>query len=404
MLEQDDRACPARPIECAGAFEDGAGERVTDYRQVQVGHARNLNVARQVLRRQAATHSAPRVDVCARARFQRRHADEWRLAGGTEPADPDDHDRVDARERVVDDHQDRRGAGFRVDLRVWCLDLKRHDATGIAEGGLQEPLAREAVRELLLLPVVDGQADVVLLGAGCRALAGLVRRGDLGSERVARLGHNRPRRADVAGGVGRGLLRSGQVHGVVGACEIQLALEQLHEHRAVRLDEDLELGASDGGRRGLSRDLECRASDEVLDISERAACLLRDRGIVKAAVLGEVRGGQLDLSAARQPGQRAVRQLNGGAAFGVGLDSVARLHDRACARVRVVATVMGDRSRGEEHGEGGDRVSGGGRGRIEPDRRPDRQQHDDQQSHDPPEAAAAPGSWFDGYGAHGRKR
>src|SRR5260370_12913137 len=168
VLEQDDRACPARPIECAGAFEDGAGERVTDYRQVQVGHARNLNVARQVLRRQAATHSAPRVAVCAPARFQRRHADEWRLAGGTEPADPDDHDRVDARERVVDAPQDRRAPGVRLALRVWCLDLKRHDATGIAEGGLQEPLAREAVRELLLLPGGDVEADEDLLASGGR--------------------------------------------------------------------------------------------------------------------------------------------------------------------------------------------------------------------------------------------
>src|SRR6266567_2512016 len=97
----------------------------------------------------------------------------------------------------------------------------------------------------------------------------------------------------------------------------------------------------------------------MLDIREGAPDLLDDRDVVEVAVLREVRGAERDLSAAREPGQGPVWQLDGGAPLGVGLDAVPGLHDLARLGLGVRAPAACYRRRLEEDGQGRDCVGGG---------------------------------------------
>src|SRR5207245_9797342 len=128
-------------------------------------------------------------------------------ASVAEAAPARDQDRVDPSRPVIDHDHDRRCAGARVDLAVGGFDLELHGASGIAEGGLDEPSTREAVAVLLLLAVVKRRTDVVLLSARRRAVAGRIRGGHLGAKWIVGIGLDRAGRSEVALRVGCGVLR-----------------------------------------------------------------------------------------------------------------------------------------------------------------------------------------------------
>jgi hypothetical protein len=134
---------------------------------------------------------------------------------------------------------------------------------------------------------VDRRSDEVLLSPwGCPRVAG-VGRLDLVSERIIRVGEDGAGLAHVAQRVDRGLL-PGVQRDVVLAVEVEHSFEQLHDHRSVGLDHDLELRASYGGGRRLAGDFEAGSADQVLDVSEGPADLLKDRDVLKIPALREV--------------------------------------------------------------------------------------------------------------------
>src|SRR4029077_7059137 len=108
MLEQDDSAGPACAVESTRAGDGGAGQRIADDHQLEIGDARDLDVALEVLRSQSSTHRAVEDEVGAGARLLGGHAHEGRLAVDAEPGDTGDNDRVDARRSVLDGQDDRR--------------------------------------------------------------------------------------------------------------------------------------------------------------------------------------------------------------------------------------------------------------------------------------------------------
>src|SRR6185312_17382341 len=210
---------------------------------------------------EAAADRAVLVDVGAHALLEGGDAQVRRLTRRAQAADADHQDGVDPGRRVVDHDHDRRVAVTGVRLPVGRLDLQLQLAARPRQGGLDDAAAGEAVRVGLRLAVVDRVADEDLLGARRSALVAGVRGLVLRAERVVGVRLDRTGVAHVALWVRGGLLAGGEVD-VVLAVEVELALEELDQHRASgqrRLaarrwarrrdaalagDEDLELGAA----------------------------------------------------------------------------------------------------------------------------------------------------------------
>ena len=69
VFRQDHSAVPARAIECSVAGDDRAREQIARDGQVEVRDPGDLDVARQILRRQASTDGAVLIEVGAGARL-----------------------------------------------------------------------------------------------------------------------------------------------------------------------------------------------------------------------------------------------------------------------------------------------------------------------------------------------
>src|SRR5947209_5049451 len=267
--------------------------------------------------------------IRALAVFDRRHGYKRLLAIRSEPADAIDEQRVEPCRRVGDGDDDGRFAGAGVQLTVGRLDGELHQAPRIPERRFERVAARVAVRIRLPLAVVQRRPDEVLLGAWrgthLDGIGGVKRR----PERVVGVRDDWADGPDAAVGGNGDLLAGVQRDRSLARLQDQGAVEELDDHRAVGLHVDLELRPPDAGRRGLAVDVERRARDEVLDVRESPARLLRQGYVVQAARLREVGGIQADRRLAREPRHRAVGQGDRGTAFRVRLHRVARLQDRA---------------------------------------------------------------------------
>jgi hypothetical protein len=100
----------------------------------------------------------------------------------------------------------------------------------------------------------------------------------------------------------------------------------------------------------------------VLDIGKGPTRLLENRNVLKAAGFREMSRCEFDLGITRKAGQRSIWQLNGGAAFGIGLDRIAGLNYGTGLAGHDGSAAVLHRDRWLEDGQRGRGVGGGLRG------------------------------------------